>query len=163
MHLLRPLFAIPPRPSISEAGQGSIHFVTFAPFLSPPPVPMSQHVLVAEDDAFFRETIQLALEEHGVHVETSKHGGEAIAAMDKRQPDLLLLDLLMPHTDGFRVLAHVREMGYTFPVVILSNLSDDIDNEKCFSLGAKDYFIKSDMDEDELWPKIEKYLSPVSK
>ena len=116
-------------------------------------------VLVAEDDAFFRETIQLALEEHGIRVRTAKHGGEAIEMIGSEQPDLLLLDLLMPHTDGFAVLNFVHDKNYQFPVVILSNLSDDIDNEKCFQLGAKDYFIKSDMDEDELWPKIEKYLA----
>ena len=119
---------------------------------------MTQTVLVAEDDAFFRETIQLALEEQGLTVITAKHGGEAIETLDRSQPDLLLLDLLMPHTDGFAVLSHIHAKGYKFPVVILSNLSDDIDNEKCFSLGAKDYFIKSDMDEDELWPKIQKHL-----
>jgi CheY-like chemotaxis protein len=119
---------------------------------------MSRTVLVAEDDSFFRETIQLALEEHGITVRTAKHGAEAIEMLDSAQPDLLLLDLLMPHTDGFAVLSHIHEKQYMFPVVILSNLSDDIDNEKCFSLGAKDYFIKSDMDEDELWPKISQYL-----
>lgn len=120
---------------------------------------MSRNVLVAEDDSFFRETIQLALEEQGIQVKTAKHGGEAIEMLDNEQPDLLLLDLLMPHTDGFAVLNHIHAKKYGFPVIILSNLSDDIDNEKCFSLGAKDYFIKSDMDEDELWPKIQKYLS----
>lgn len=119
---------------------------------------MKHTVLVAEDDAFFRETIQLALEEHGVNVLTAKHGAEAIEALEKGHPDLMLLDLLMPHTDGFAVLTHIHEKKYSFPVIILSNLSDDIDNEKCFALGAKDYFIKSDMDEDELWPKISKYL-----
>ena len=119
-------------------------------------------VLVAEDDAFFQETIQLALEEHGVKVLTARHGGEAIEVLGREKPNLLLLDLLMPQTDGFAVLMHVKEQGLQVPVVILSNLSDDIDNEKCFSLGAKDYFIKSDMDEDELWPKIEKYLTPAT-
>jgi CheY-like chemotaxis protein len=119
---------------------------------------MSKVVLVAEDDAFFRETIQLALEEHGVTVKAARHGAEAIDMLEQSKPDLLLLDLLMPHTDGFAVLSHIHDRKYGFPVVILSNLSDDIDNEKCFQLGAKDYFIKSDMDEDELWPKIERYL-----
>ena len=82
--------------------------------------------------------------------------------LEQDKPDLLLLDLLMPHTDGFAVLAYIHGKKYQFPVVILSNLSDDIDNEKCFQLGAKDYFIKSDMDEDELWPKIAPYLSETS-
>ncbi|MDO8648756.1 MAG: response regulator [Candidatus Peregrinibacteria bacterium] len=120
---------------------------------------MSSTILVAEDDAFFRETIQLALEEHGMTVKTAKHGGEAIDMIEEAQPDLLLLDLLMPHTDGFAVLSHIRSKHYAFPVVILSNLSEDIDNDKCLSLGARDYFVKSAMDEDEIWPMIQQYLT----
>ncbi len=122
-------------------------------------MPIAPTILVAEDDPFFRETIQLSLEEHGLVVEVAKNGEEAVLSLTRRQPDLLLLDLLMPKKDGFAVLSYIQERGLSFPVVILSNLSDDIDHEKCFALGAKDYFVKSDMDEADLWPKIRQYLS----
>ena len=115
-------------------------------------------VIVAEDDPFFRETIQLQLESHAVSVRTTRNGEEAIQAIDSAVPDLLLLDLLMPKKDGFAVLAHIREKKIELPVVILSNLLDEIDNEKCFAMGAKAYFVKNEMDEDELWPKISQYL-----
>ncbi len=120
---------------------------------------MSKRILLAEDEAFLKETIQLELEANGADVQAVMNGEEAIEAIDARQPDLLLLDLLMPKKDGYGVLQHIREKGYTFPVIILSNLSNEIDRDKCLALGAKDYFIKSDMDEDELWPKILQYLS----
>lgn len=119
---------------------------------------MNKRILVAEDDAFLAETIQLELQEHGIAAEMARNGEQAIEQIEKAQPDLLLLDLLMPKMDGYAVLSHIKDKGYIFPVVILSNLSDDLDKEKCLSLGAKDYFIKSDMDEDELWPMIERYL-----
>jgi len=119
---------------------------------------MSKTILVAEDDTFLIETIKLSLEEHGMTVVAAKNGEEAIKAMDKKQPDLLLLDLLMPKVDGYGVLKHIREKSYRFPTIILSNLSVELDKEKCAKFGAKDYFVKSDMDEDELWPKIKKYL-----
>lgn len=119
---------------------------------------MTKTILIAEDDAFFGETIQLSLQEQGMKVQLVKNGEEAIAAIDKKRPDLLLLDLLMPKKDGFAVLHHVKDKGYVFPIVILSNLSDEMDDERCKELGVKDYYIKSDMDEDELWPKIKKYL-----
>ncbi len=93
-----------------------------------------------------------------MNVRVAENGEEAIAAMDESQPDLLLLDLLMPKKDGYAVLNHVKGKAYAFPVIIMSNLSDELDKEKCLSLGAKDFFIKSDMDEDELWPTIQKYL-----
>ena len=116
------------------------------------------HILLAEDEAFLKETIQLELESHGATVHSVMNGEEAIADINKEQPSLLLLDLLMPKKDGYSVLLYIREKGYTFPIIILSNLSNEMDREKCLMLGAKDYFIKSDMDEDELWPKIQSYL-----
>ncbi len=115
-------------------------------------------ILVAEDDDFLAETIQLSLQEQGMRVRIAVDGEDAVAALEEETPNLLLLDLLMPKKDGLFVLQHIREKGYAFPVIILSNLSNEIDRDKCLALGAKDYFIKSDMDEDELWPKIQQYL-----
>ena len=86
-------------------------------------------------------------------------GEEAVLSLDEMQPDLLLLDLLMPKKDGLFVLQHIKEKQYKFPIVILSNLSGDMTPEKCFALGAKDYMVKSDMDEEDLWPRLKKYLS----
>jgi DNA-binding response OmpR family regulator len=121
-----------------------------------------KHILLAEDEAFLKETIQLELESRGVTVHAVMNGEEAIADIEKGEPVLLLLDLLMPKKDGYAVLQYIREHGFTFPVVILSNLSNEMDREKCLMLGAKDYFIKSDMDEDELWPKIQAHLTEVA-
>ena len=119
---------------------------------------MPHRILVVEDDSFLGETIRLALEDHKAQVRLARDGAEAVEMMDSEQPDLLLLDLLMPEQDGFFVLQHVREKKYQFPVIIISNLSGDMTPEKCFAMGAKDYMVKSDMDEDELWPRIQKYL-----
>ncbi len=123
-----------------------------------PPSCMPKSVLLVEDNAFLRETIRLSLQEHGVEVSEASNGEEAITILEKEQPQLLLLDLLMPKRDGYSVLSHIRERAYTFPVVILSNLSDYLDSEKCMKLGAKDYIIKSDMDEEDLWVKLQKYF-----
>ncbi len=122
---------------------------------------MPKRVLIVEDDSFLCQTIRLALEDHGVDVRVAGDGEEAVQSIDTEQPDLLLLDLLMPKKDGFYVLQHIRQKEYDFPVVILSNLSGDMTPEKCFAVGAKDYLVKSDMDEDELWPRISKYLLSV--
>lgn len=119
---------------------------------------MTHTILLAEDDAFLAETIQLALEEHKMKIVLAENGEEAIRHLDTMKPDLVLLDLLMPKKDGYAVLNHIREKGINVPIIILSNLSDEIDKEKCLALGARDYFVKSDMDEDELWPKIRQYL-----
>ncbi|MCA9371058.1 MAG: response regulator [Candidatus Peregrinibacteria bacterium] len=119
---------------------------------------MSHTILIAEDDKFLAETIAASLQDHGQETRIALNGEYAIEAMDLQQPAILLLDLLMPVVDGHGVLKHYKEKGYTFPVIMLSNLSDDVNKESCKEMGAKDYFIKSDMDEDDLWPIVEKYL-----
>lgn len=120
---------------------------------------MSKRILIAEDDAFLNKMYKLNLErEEECDVRFAENGEEAIIAMDEEQPELLLLDLLMPKVDGFAVLEHIREKGYDFPVIILSNLSQEIDQQKCMELGAKDYFVKSDMDLDELLDKVKRHL-----
>lgn len=120
---------------------------------------MANDILLVEDDAFLRETIRLSLEEHGVRVTEAANGDEAIEHIAKERPGLLLLDLLMPKRDGYAVLSYIREHALTFPVIILSNLSDYLDSEKCAKLGAKEYFVKSDMDEEDLWNTLQKYLT----
>lgn len=119
---------------------------------------MTKTILVAEDDAFLGETICLSLKEHGLDASLVTDGEEAMSALDERRPDLLLLDLVMPRKDGYAVLRHIHEKAYDMPVVVLSNLSADLTPEKCRALQVKDYVVKSDIDEDELWPKISKYL-----
>jgi len=119
----------------------------------------SQTILIVEDDPFLRETMGEALREHDVIVDQTSNGEEAIEYLKSHTPDLLLLDLLMPRKDGYAVLHHLKEVNSSLPVLILSNLSDYLDHEKCLKLGARDYLIKSDMDADDLWPKIQPYLS----
>lgn len=119
---------------------------------------MKHSILIAEDDKFLAETIAASLQDHGQETHIALDGEKAIAVMDEKQPDLLLLDILMPKVDGYGVLKHCKEMGYTFPIIILSNLSDDVNKESSKEMGATDYFIKSDMDEDDLWPMVEKSL-----
>lgn len=119
---------------------------------------MPKSLLIAEDDPFMSKMYRFNLQEEGMEVRIAADGQETIAAIEKQKPDLLLLDLLMPKVDGFEVLTHIKTKGYTFPVIILSNLSQEIDQQKCKELGAKDYFVKSEMDLADLSEKVKTYL-----
>lgn len=119
---------------------------------------MPSRILVVEDDAFLGETICQSLQEHGAQTQWARDGEEAISFLDKAQPDLMLLDLVMPRKDGFAVLQYINQKNYAVPVVILSNLSSELSPDACRVLAAKDYILKSDIEEDELWSKISKYL-----
>lgn len=116
-------------------------------------------ILIAEDTPFLLDMISSALAENEQwNVQTAADGQQAIDAMAVSQPDLLILDILMPNVDGYEVLAHIAERGYTFPVVVLTNLSDDECVRRCQSLGAKEVWVKSDIDEDMLSEKVRQFL-----
>ncbi len=117
-----------------------------------------KHVLIAEDEAFLLSMMRSILNQHGVRVSTAQNGQEAIDIIIKDPPDLLLLDLLMPHVDGFAVLQHRKDKKMKFPVVVCSNLSDKANIEKCEEFNVNEYLIKSDMDDDQIWIIAEKYL-----
>lgn len=122
------------------------------------PDSVAHTVLVVEDEPFLRDTIQQELEQHGVNVLVAANGEEALRLLQEGDPSLVLLDLLMPKVDGIGVLTVLREAGRATPVVILSNLSDELDRERCAALGARGFLVKSDMDDDDLWPKISEFL-----
>ena len=117
-----------------------------------------KRILIAEDEEFIANLYKMNLEQHGVQVDIASNGVEAMRALDASAPDLLLLDLLMPEADGFQVMEHVSSNGIDVTAVILTNLSQDIDKEKCHELGAEDFFVKSDLSVEDLWEKIKGYL-----
>lgn len=118
----------------------------------------SKHIIVAEDEAFLLDLMRKVLSKHGARVSTACNGQEAIDIIDKDPPDLLLLDLLMPHVDGYAVLQHRKEKNMKFPVVVCSNLSDKTNIIKCNEFDVNEYLIKSDMDDEQIWTVAEKYL-----
>ncbi len=117
-----------------------------------------KHILIAEDDAFLAKMMQRVVTGHGMDVTVVHDGREAIAAIKRNAPQMLLLDLLMPHVDGFGVLQHMKEEKLKFPVLVLSNLGDGENKKRCKDLGAVGYVVKSDIDDDQLWAVVKKYL-----
>ncbi len=117
-----------------------------------------KHVLVAEDDAFLLEMIRKVLSKHGVRVSTAINGQEAIDVIDNDPPDLLLLDLIMPNVDGFAVLQYRKNKNMKFPVFVCTNLSDKKTIIRCEEFDVAEYLIKSDMDDDQIWTSVGKYL-----
>lgn len=119
---------------------------------------LQKHILVAEDEVLLLGMMRSILCKHGVRVSTARNGQEAIDIINKDPPDILLLDLLMPQVDGYAVLEHRKKKKLKFPVVVCSNLSDKTNIVKCDALNVNEYLIKSDMDDDQIWAIVEKYL-----
>jgi CheY-like chemotaxis protein len=121
---------------------------------------MTKTVLLAEDDRFLRRACETKLKQRGFDVRVAVDGEEALALAREKVPDLLLLDLLMPKRDGLSVLAALRadEATRAIPVVILSNSSKDLERQKASSLGAIDYWIKSNLSLQELVDRVQQLL-----
>lgn len=101
------------------------------------------NVLVVEDEKALARALQLKLKNSGFFADVAYNGREALDILDKKKFDLILLDLVMPDIDGFGVLTSLKEKGSSVPVMVLTNLGQEDDFERAKSLGAKDYFVKS--------------------
>ena len=105
---------------------------------------MSARILLADDDQTISTLFSLDCETRGIDVmvSTVSSGDEAIAAIDKLQPSVLVLDLRMSKGDGFHVLEHLKASGSTLPVVVVTNYKNDAYVERCKEYGVRNYMIK---------------------
>ena len=111
-------------------------------------------ILIVEDNLKLLKMNKSNLEKAGFAVETALNGAEAIAIMDKKKIDVMLLDLLIPKVNGFGVMEHARKKKYGFPIIVFTNLDERIDRKKCKELGATDFLIKSDTDFPDIIARI---------
>jgi two-component system KDP operon response regulator KdpE len=98
-------------------------------------------VLVVDDERPLREFVRRNLEVRGYRVETASNGLEALAMMEARAFDLVILDLMMPHMDGLEATRRIRQRSRV-PIVILTALGEEADKVTAFGLGADDYLTK---------------------
>ena len=117
-------------------------------------------ILIIEDDEFLRSLTAKRLEKEGYGVEVGVDGESGVAVAEAKNPDLILLDLLLPGLDGFEVLKRVRAnlTLKTVPVIIFSNLGQKEDIERAKSLGADDFLIKANFTLDDVVVKIKTFL-----
>jgi len=115
-------------------------------------------ILVAEDDKALSRILTLKLENEGYEVILALDGQEALNLIKERKPNLVLLDLIMPVKNGFEVLEELQKEKTNTPIIVLSNLGQEEDIKKSKDLGAKDYFIKSEIDLSAVVEKINTFL-----
>jgi len=118
-------------------------------------------ILVAEDELLYAKIYQNKLVMEGYEVVMVGNGKEAIRVAQDSQPDLILLDMIMPEIDGFQVLAGLKSDPSTrdIKIIVLSNLSQPSDLETAKNLGAMEYLVKSNLSISDLIKKIKTYLT----
>ncbi len=118
------------------------------------------HVLLVEDDAFLSNIYKTKLEMEGYKVTTADNGESAWQQAEVKDPDIILLDVLLPKLDGFGVLEKLKANPKTvnIPVMMLTNLGQKDDVERGLKGGAVDYLIKAHFKPSEVVEKIRKIL-----
>jgi len=122
---------------------------------------MEKTILLIEDDTFLQGLAATRLSKDGLKVVIAKNDQEAMKAIEEEKISCILLDLLLPGTDGFGILKKIRENLKTAktPVVVFSNLSETEDIQKARDLGATEFMIKSNFTLDELADKVKSLIA----
>ena len=105
---------------------------------------MAKKVLVVEDDSNIAELLRLYLEKDGFDVFLAADGGEGIRRAQELQPDLILLDIMLPDTDGLAIMRRLRadRLTATVPIMMLTAKDTELDKVMALDGGADDYLTK---------------------
>ncbi len=107
-------------------------------------VPQNSLVLVVDDNQQNLELLQAYLEDLGCPVRTATDGVECLAEVRRKQPDLILLDVMMPKMSGFQACEHLKADPTTrdIPIIMVTALNEVSDVEKAIESGANDFLTK---------------------
>jgi CheY-like chemotaxis protein len=124
-------------------------------------VKAAPRVLLAEDDRILRKAGETSLRRKGYSVIPALDGEDALAKAFAHQPDLILLDVMMPKMQGFDVLARLKSDATTrdIPVIMLSNLEQEAEVRRSIEGGARSYLVKSNVPLDELAERVAEVLN----
>jgi DNA-binding response OmpR family regulator len=117
-------------------------------------------ILIIEDEEALVDVLEKKLLYEGYEVSVAYDGQEGMDKIKANNPNLILLDIVMPKMNGFEVLENLKKdkKNSSIPVIVLSNSGYSIDLDKALDLGAVDYLIKAEFDLDEVIEKIEETI-----
>jgi len=122
-------------------------------------------VLIIEDEEILLDVLAKKLEKEKYETYKARDGEEGLQKALEINPDIILLDIVLPKLDGYEVLARLKEkLGQSIPaVIIISNSGQPVELDKAISLGAKDYIIKVQFTPEEVVEKMKRLLSKDEK
>jgi DNA-binding response OmpR family regulator len=103
---------------------------------------MNTRILVVEDDAYIRLGLVEALEGKGYQVSECRDGSQVITLIRQQKPDLVILDIMLPHKSGYEICRELRQAGNTVPILMLTAKGRESDKVIGLDLGADDYVTK---------------------
>lgn len=121
---------------------------------------MAKKILIVEDDPFLIDIYTTKLKEVGFLVDVATTGEEALNKIKEKKPSLMVLDIVLPHVDGWEILKRVKteKNSKDLKVIILSNLGQKEEVEKGMKLGAVKYLIKAHYTPSQVVEEIKKII-----
>jgi two-component system alkaline phosphatase synthesis response regulator PhoP len=116
-------------------------------------------ILIVEDEPSISMAFKLKLSSAGYDVKTVSDGEAAIKTLEKDKFDIVFLDLMIPKKDGFAVLGEMKKKNIKTEIIAFSNLAQEEDKTRAKELGARDYFVKSDISIADVIAYVKKYIS----
>jgi len=121
-------------------------------------------VLIIEDNTDIQQLYRYAFESRGYDVKSSNDGLAGVNDAVDFLPDVILLDIMMPEMNGYNVLDALKNnTSLEIPVVVVSNLTQELEKQKALQRGADMYLIKSDYEGLDLVDKIDTFLDKIEK
>lgn len=101
-----------------------------------------KNILIVEDEPSLVFTLKDTLEAENYRVTVVTDGAEAVNTVQKVEPDLMILDLMLPNVSGYDICREIRDLKYTFPIIMLTARDQEIDKVTGLNIGADDYITK---------------------
>jgi DNA-binding response OmpR family regulator len=121
---------------------------------------MTKTILIIEDEQVLASLLKRKLSRRGYQSIIATDGREGLKKTKEIQPDLILLDIVMPEMSGFEVMEAKQRMKTIkdIPIIIISNSGQPVEISRAQKLGAEDWVVKTNFDPEEVVRKVEKIL-----
>lgn len=118
-------------------------------------------VMIVEDDEHISKVYEIKFAKEGIPTSVARDGEDAVKKIAAENPNVIILDLMIPKKDGFWVLEEIKKVPALakIPVLVLSNLGQKSDQDRALGLGANEYLIKVDYSIQDLVDKVKTYLA----
>lgn len=117
-------------------------------------------IAIIEDDQVISQMYRMKFEADGFEVQLAENGEHGVELVKVFKPDIILLDIKMPHMDGSEALARIRaqDWGKTIPVIVLTNLGEEEAPKSLRALGIHSYIVKADLTPRQVVSRVKEAL-----
>lgn len=121
---------------------------------------MSKVVMIVEDELFLAEMIRVRLEVNGYEIHHAESGREALEKLESLQPDMILMDYMMPEMDGVEATKRIKanERFRSIPIIFMTAMSRNEERDSAMSSGGDDYLVKP-FETEDLLSIVEKWTA----